>query len=73
MLTGDNLEFIEKSLSAQLNLSLNAKNRTAMRQLDAIPPLIDLLFHENPNIQQNAAGVLWNLANDERNKKIFNT
>jgi len=71
ILNGSNEPFIEKSLSALLNLSLNSQNRTQLRQLDAIPVLIDLLFHTNPTIQQNAAGVLWNMANDERNKKLI--
>ena len=33
--------------------------------------MIELLYHHNPNIQQNAAGVLWNLSNDPKNKKVI--
>jgi len=54
-----------------MNLALNAENRTTVRQLDGIAPLIELLYHENSEIQQNAAGALWNLSNDEKNKKVI--
>jgi len=62
---------IEKALAALLNLSLNQQNQAAVRQLDGLPPLIELLYHWNPVIQQNAAGVLWNLSNDPKNKKLI--
>jgi hypothetical protein len=71
LLSNQNENFIEKSLSGLVSLSLNQKNRVTIRQLDGIPVLIDLLFHENPSIQKNAAGVLWNLCNDERCKKLI--
>jgi hypothetical protein len=54
-----------------LNLTSIKDNRDAIRELDGIAILIELLFHPNPIIQQNAAGALWNLSMDELNKEVI--
>lgn len=50
-------DLLEKVCGAILNLMLNAENREAIRKLDGIAPLIDLMDHKNPKIQYNACGM----------------
>ncbi|KAL9651896.1 hypothetical protein ABK040_000242 [Willaertia magna] len=64
-------ELLEKDTAAILNLTHNIENRVAIRKLDGIAALIELLYHPNENIQMNAAGALWNLSNDDVNKTVI--
>ncbi|KAG2381860.1 hypothetical protein C9374_005652 [Naegleria lovaniensis] len=64
-------DLLEKVTAALLNLTHNIENRVAIRKLDGIAPLIELLYHPNETISMNAAGCLWNLSNDESCKAVI--
>ena len=66
-----NEDLLEKDTAALLNLTHNVENRVAIRKLDGIAPLIELMFHPNEQISQNAAGCLWNCSNDPGCKTVI--
>ena len=55
---GYNEDLLEEDTVALLNLTHNVENYVAIRKLDGIALLIELMFHPNDQISQNAAGYL---------------
>ncbi|KAJ4459498.1 putative vacuolar protein 8 [Paratrimastix pyriformis] len=52
----------ENAAGALWNCAVDATNKTAIRELDGLPPLIALLRSTNEAVLENASGALWNCA-----------
>ncbi|KAL0478580.1 armadillo repeat-containing kinesin-like protein [Acrasis kona] len=63
---------LEKTSGAILNLTLCESNKVFVRSApDAINDLVELLRYDHPIVQQNVAGALWNLAQNESIKDVI--
>eukprot|EP01080_Neovahlkampfia_damariscottae_P012321 gene12321-5995_t len=71
LLSSKDKEIIQKSLSALLNMSTEARSRKEILDKKGIPILIDFLFNDNEEIQQNSAGILWNMSSDPDCQKMI--
>jgi hypothetical protein len=67
----DSETILEKATACMLNLTMSRKVCDEVREKDGIRALLACLSHPNPNIQSNAAGALWNLSMDPKNKIIL--
>lgn len=67
----DTTNLSEQQAAASDLYELSITNKNQMREENAIPPLIELLSHEDITLKQYAAGALHHLATDNEENRLF--